>query len=405
MPLSQRAILHCDMNNYFAAVEEKYDPSLKKIPFAVCGNPEMRHSIVMSKNGLAKSAGVITGLSYAQAKKVCPGLGYVRADYRKYLRETRLAREIYLKYTDSVIPYGLDEAWVDLTASGATMAEARQIADLIRIEIMYSQGLSASVGVSDNYIFSKLGSDMALPNATSVITRENFKRLVWPLPAQDLLFVGKQTAYKLAAVGIFTIGDIAASTPGVLSRLLGKAGFNLWHFAHGDDRGFKPDADSIKSIGNTITAPADLSNNREASAIIYLLVNSVSARLKKHRMKTCCVSVCMKDSAFNQKLRQTSFKTPTDDAVLLFNRAYELFTRHYSWENPLRSVGVRADRLYSPKWEQTSLFGEERRAIGADIDARVVELTAKFGKINFEKSAATREWKGSLNICADATPS
>ena len=380
------------MNNYFAAVEEKYDPALKKIPFAVCGNPEMRHSIVMSKNGLAKDAGVITGLSYAQAKKVCPGLGYVRADYHKYLRETRLAREIYLKYTDTVVPYGLDEAWVDLTETGASVSDARQIADLIRIEIMYSMGLSASVGVSDNYIFSKLGSDMRKPNATTVISRDDFKRLVWPLPAKDLLFVGKQTAYKLAGVGIFTIGDIARSTPDILSRLLGKVGFNLWHFAHGDDRGFKPDNDSIKSIGNTITAPADLVDNREAGATIFLLVSSVCARLKKHRMKAMCVSVSMKDCKFNQKIRQITFRAPSDNVNFIFNQAYELFTRHYKWERPLRSVGVRADHLYIVKWEQLSLFGETSPAISVDIDARVRELTAKFGRINMEKTATSKDW-------------
>ena len=387
-----RVVIHCDMNNYFAAVEEKYDPSLKKIPFAVCGNPEMRHSIVMSKNSLAKSAGVITGLSFKQAKQVCPNLGYVRADYHKYLRETRLAREIYLKYTDRVIPYGLDEAWVDLTETGASLNDARQIADLIRIEIMYSLGLSASVGVSDNYIFSKLGSDMKKPNATTVIEREGFKRLVWPLPARDLLFVGKQTAYKLAGVGIHTIGDIAGTPPLVLNRLLGKIGVNLWQFAHGDDRAFKPDNDEIKSIGNTITAPADLTNNREASAVIYMLVSSVCARLKKHRMKACCVSVCMKDKKFNQKIRQLTFKYPSDNVNMIFNLAYDLFVKHFTWEHPLRSVGIRADNLYIMKFEQMSFFGEDTHVIKADIDSRVKELTAKFGRIHVEKTAMSRDY-------------
>jgi len=390
--MEQRVVLHCDMNNYFAAVEEKYDPSLKKIPFAVCGNPEMRHSIVMSKNALAKSAGVITGISYKQAEQICPGLGYVHADYRKYLRETKLARDIYFKYTDKVIPYGLDEAWADLTGTGAGIEEAKQIADVIRIEIMYSLGLSASVGVSDNYIFAKLGSDLKKPNATTVISRENYKNLVWPLPASDLLFVGAKTKTKLASIGIKTIGDIAASSSDTLVRLLGKVGANLWQFAHGDDRGFKPDNDSIKSIGNTVTTPEDLTNTRDASAIIYLLVSSVCARLDKHRLKACCVSINFKDTKFNSKIRQLTFKYPTSGRNYIFNHAYNLFVRHCAWEHPLRSIGIRVDSLYALKWEQISLFTESDHKITVDIDARVKELTAKFGKINMEKSAGSKDW-------------
>lgn len=111
----ERVILHCDMNNYFATVEEKFNPSLRRVPFAVCGDPEMRHSIVLAKNALAKQAGVISGISFRQAKEICPELEYVKAEYPKYLNETKRAREIYRKYTDAVIPYGLDEAWLDLT--------------------------------------------------------------------------------------------------------------------------------------------------------------------------------------------------------------------------------------------------------------------------------------------------
>ena len=150
-----RVILHCDMNNFFATVEEKYNPALRKVPFAVCGDPEMRHNIVLAKNNLAKMAGVITGLSYRQAQEICPGLKFVKANMLRYLKEAKIARQIYRKYTDTIIPYGLDEAWVDLTETGVSMDEGRQIADLIRIEIMYSQDLSASVGVSIA-IFSKL---------------------------------------------------------------------------------------------------------------------------------------------------------------------------------------------------------------------------------------------------------
>lgn len=207
----ERVILHCDMDSYFSTVEEKFNPKLKEIPFAVCGDPKMRHSIVMSKNNLAKQAGVLTGISFAQAKEICPQLEYVEADYSKYLIETKFAREIYKKYTDTIIPYGLDESWIDLTETGVTMNEGKQIADLIRLETMYSQGLSASVGVSDNLIFAKLGSDYKKPNATTVITKDNYKEIVWSLPSSDLLFVGQQRKKLLAKFGKLKVEKSATS--------------------------------------------------------------------------------------------------------------------------------------------------------------------------------------------------
>ncbi len=388
----ERVILHCDMNNYFAAVEEKFNPALRNIPFAVCGDPEMRHSIVMSKNNLAKKAGVITGISYHQARELCPTLGYVKADYGRYLKETKFAREIYLKYTDTIIPYVLDESWIDLSETGVTMHEGEQIADLIRLEIMYSQGLSASVGVSDNLIFAKLGSDLKKPNATTVITKENYKETAWPLPASELLFVGEKRKKALASIGIHTIGDIAKSNPDVLSRLLGKVGCDIWHFANGDDRGFRPDNDKIGSIGNTITPPQDLETTEDASGVLYLIVCSICTRLKKHRMKAGCISISTKDNQFNVMTRQCTIHTHTDNVNFIFNGAFSLFMRNYKWENPLRSIGVRVDNLISRDFEQLSLFKDEPCEICVNIDERIKKLTERFGQLNVEKAATSKEW-------------
>ncbi len=388
----KRVILHCDMNNYFASVEEKYNPSLRNIPFAVCGDPEMRHNIVMAKNNLAKRSGVITGLSYRQAQEICPGLGYIKANMPRYLEETKAARKIFYKYSDNITPYGMDESWIDLTDTGVTMDQGRQIADLIRLEIMYSQGLSASVGVSDNLIFSKLGSDYKKPNATTVITRDNYRELLWPLAAKALLFVGQKRSHALNTIGIFTIGDIANASPDRLRRLLGKAGHDIWQFANGDDRSFQPQNDKIGSIGNTITPPRDIHSVEEASAVIYLVVTSVCTRLKRHKLKACSISITAKDNRFNITNRQSSTPYPTDSTSFIFNRAYQLFTRHFSWEYPLRSIGVRVDNLIPYEHEQLSLFDPYDEDICVDIDSRVKDLTHKFGQLSIESSAMAQDW-------------
>lgn len=388
----ERVILHCDMNNYFATVEEKFNPDLRRVPFAVCGDPEMRHGIVLAKNNLAKKAGVITGLSFRQAQEICPELVYVRADYPKYLSETKSARRIYQKYTDTIIPYGLDEAWIDLTETDVSMKDGRQIADLIRLEIMYTQGLSASVGVSDNLIFSKLGSDYKKPNATTLITKENYREIVWPLPSSDLLFVGEKRKKILANRGIFTIGDIARSDPFTLKMLLGKVGYDIWCFANGDDRSFHPENDAIYSIGNTITPPEDLRSNEDVSAIIYLIVNSICARLHKHRLMALCISIQVKDSTFNTFTRQCTVNTPTDSVNVLFNQAYTLFLRHYTWNNPLRALGVRVDNLVSGESRQLSLFDDDECPLCVNIDDRIKRLTQRLGELNIEISATAKDW-------------
>lgn len=297
-------VLHCDMDNYYATVEEKHNDSLRKVPFAVCGDPEMRHSIVMSKNALAKRAGVKTGLSYSQAKQICPNLEYVKADMPKYLVETKAARAVYLKYSDKIVPYGMDESWI-VFENGVTLNEAAQLADVIRIEVMYALGLSASVGASFNYIFSKLGSDFNKPNGTTIITKDNYKQIVWPLPASELLFVGDARKKVLSCAGIHSIGDIAQADQQHLIKLLGKVGYDLWQFANGNDKGFDPAIDEIGSIGNTITPPEDLCSDEEVSAVIYLLVNAICTRLMKHGLKTRCVSICARDNKFMKIIRQT----------------------------------------------------------------------------------------------------
>ena len=202
-----RTILHSDLNNFYASVECVYDPSLREIPMAVCGNPDERHGIVLAKNNPAKAAGVRTGEAIWQAREKCANLKVVPPDFSKYLRFARMMREIYAEYTDYIEPFGLDEAWLEVT--GHPMS-GPDIADELRRRAREELGLTLSVGVSYNKIFAKLGSDMKKPDATTIITPENFRQKIWPLPASDLLYVGPATRRKLASRNIHTIGGIAS---------------------------------------------------------------------------------------------------------------------------------------------------------------------------------------------------
>ena len=185
------------------------DPSIRNVPVIVGGDPELRHGIVLAKNELAKKYGIITGEAVWQAKKKCPGLVSIKPSFEKYLKFSRLAREIYERYTDLTESFGVDEVWADVTGSIGLFGSGKTIADEIRATIYKELGITASVGVSFNKIFAKLASDMKKPDATSVISRENYKDTAWRLPASDLLYVGSATTKKLHRLGIRTIGQLA----------------------------------------------------------------------------------------------------------------------------------------------------------------------------------------------------
>ena len=381
----ERLVLHSDMDRFYCAVEEKHNPSLKMIPFAVCGDPAMRHSIVMSASSLARQYGVRAGLRFADARILCPELKYITADMSKYLVEAKAAREVYLKYSARIIPYGMDESWI-LLDEGVTWHEARQIAELIRLEIMYGMELSTSIGVSYNLIFSKIGSDYQKPNGITVITNDDYKDIIWPLDAEKLLFVGAVRKRMLTGHGIRTIGDIAKADPVFLTQILrSKVGHDLVQFANGNDKNFKPESDKIGSIGNTITPPADLQTDDEVSAVLYMLASAVCSRLQKHAMKAKCISISLRDNQFNKTNRQCTLEHSTDSVNRIFKRAYDLFKTHYKWKIPLRSIGIRTTNFDSST--QLSLCDDmDCDIIDANISRHVKRLTERFGSLKVENA-------------------
>ena len=227
----ERAILHSDLNCFYASVETMLVPSLRGKAVAVCGSTEERHGIVLAKSEKAKKAGVKTGMVTWQAKRLCKDLIVVPPQYEQYLKYSKLTQEIYGRYTDMIEPFGMDECWLDVTGSGVC-GNPMQIAESIRKAVREELGLSVSIGVSFNKIFAKLGSDMKKPDAITEITSQNFKEKVWPLGACEMIYCVTATTNNLASYGIHTIGDVAQAPPELLKQLLGVNGLALWKYAN-----------------------------------------------------------------------------------------------------------------------------------------------------------------------------
>jgi DNA polymerase-4 len=217
----ERMILHSDCNSFYASVECLHHPEIRNKPVAVGGDVEQRHGIILAKNQLAKRYNIKTGEALWQAKQKCPDLVIMPPNYHLYMRFSKMARQIYLDYTDQVEPFGLDECWLDVTGS-AVKGNGLSIAEEIRARIKYELGITVSIGVSFNKIFAKLGSDYKKPDAITVISRENYRQIAWPLPASDLLYVGRSTEKRLTSMGIHTIGDLAGTSNKLLRSLFGK---------------------------------------------------------------------------------------------------------------------------------------------------------------------------------------
>lgn len=354
-----RTVLHSDLNNFYASVECKRNPYWKEHPLCVCGNPRDRHGIVLAKNYIAKHMGITTGMPLWQARQICPNIICVIANFDEYLDYSRRVRKIYEDYTDRIEPFGIDEAWLDVTESKALFGSGQDIADTIRERIKKEIGITASVGVSYNKIFAKLGSDMKKPDATTIITQENFKSKIWPLPVQALLYVGKATTKKVNKLGIETIGDLANSSVEYLVERLGVWGKYLWEFANGLDNSPVKKLGQhsiIKSVGNSMTAPKDIFDLSQAKIVMTILCESVCSRMRKYGVgKAYTVSVWMRDNELGSFMRRHKYSTCINNSFDLINRAMEILSQYYNFAKPLRSLGV-AVTDFERDFEQLSLF-------------------------------------------------
>ena len=394
--MGKRVILHSDINACYAAIEHLHRPELNGKPLAVGGDPEARHGIVLTADYIAKKYGVKTGMALWQAKQVCPELNIVSPRMDLYLRFSRMAHEIYGEYTDLQEPYGVDESWLDVTASGSLKGDGYKIAKEISNRMKSELGITVSIGVSFNKIFAKLGSDYKKPDAITTMYEDEFKSKAWALPVSDLLYVARSTNQKLARFGIKTIGDLAQTDEHLLMSQLGKMGGILWAFANGyDDSPVKMEHTHapIKSIGNSTTTPRDLENNEDVKVVLYILAESVAARLRENGFKCRVIEISVRDNELYSFTRQHKIDHATNITGEIATEAYRIFKENYNWRKPIRSVGVRgADLVNDNYWEQMDLFSSvEQREKQMKLDDAVDTIRRRFGFYSVQRGLMYRD--------------
>ena len=380
----ERAILHSDLNCFYASVEMMLDPTLRGKAVAVCGSTEDRHGIVLAKSEKAKKAGVKTGMVNWEARSVCKDLIVVPPQYDQYLKYSKLTRAIYQRYTDLIEPFGMDECWLDVTGS-KIMGDPMTIAESIRKTVRDELGLTVSIGVSFNKIFAKLGSDMKKPDAITEITTDNFKEKVWPLDASEMIYCGNATRKKLDLYGIHTIGDVANAPEGFLKGLFGVHGTQLWTYANGYDRSrvmHKDFVSPVKSVGHGITCVSDLENEDEVWRVMFELSQDIGHKLRLHELSAKGVQVYVRGNDLFGSQFQCKLPLKTQLPSEIATAAYQLFKERYQWQNKVRAVCVRAtDLVPKNEAEQLSLFADnEKRASRECLEDAIEDIRRRYGK-------------------------
>ena len=383
-----RIILHCDLNCFYASVELLSHPDLRDVPMAVCGDPTSRHGIILAKNEPAKKYGVQTAETIWQAKKKCPDLVLLSPHHALYREYSRKVNAIYDEYTDLVEPFGIDESWLDVTHTIHLFGgDSKALADALRERMKRELGLTLSVGISFNKVFAKLGSDYKKPDATTVISRENWRETVWPLPVGALLYVGGAAQKLLKQYGVETIGQLAACKPEMLESLMGKLGSQLYEDANGlsqEPVRSRYEAEPVKSVGNGTTFPKNLKTRAEVQSGIAMLADSVATRLRHYGLYASGIQVTIRDPEFRDRSRQQQLAVPTHLIRDLTDHAMALVDQLWRPPSPIRALTVTAIHLVQgdQAYEQVDLFtaaAAPKKEKQEKLEAAMDRIRGKYG--------------------------
>ena len=370
-----RRILHCDLNNFFASVEQVRNPELKNVPMAVCGDPNKRHGIILAKNYVAKKYGIYTPELVTSAKGKCPNLVLVEPHYEEYVKYSKLVNEVYLKYTDRVEPFSIDESFLDVTESEKIFGSAREIAYKIKEEIKQKYGLTISVGVSFNKFLAKMGSDMKKPDAITELYEDDYKSKIYKMPIANMIFAGKATCEELKKYRIETIGDIAYSNREFLVKKIGKIGGELFDRANGIDISeVKKYTDLYipKSISKGITLQEDTSDIEVLLEICERLTVEVVSRLRKQKLECSVVCVSLKNSMFITTNRQRKISS-TSSYQCILKCAKEILKQMLEGNSLIRTITISVSNFTFGEQKQINLFSAQEENKRCNLGMQVLE--------------------------------
>lgn len=397
-----RIIFHIDVNSAFlswTAVERlnKGEPiDLREIPSIVGGDSETRHGIVLAKSTPAKKCGIVTGEPIAMALRKCPELVCVPPDFPLYARNSRRMFEILSDYSDRIEQFSIDEGFLEYSGMEKLLGPPLETAEMIRQRIKKELGFTVNIGVSCNKILAKMAGELEKPDKLITLFPEEIEEKLWPLPVEDLFMVGRRTSPRLREMGIRTIGELANFPLPLLEKEFKSFGRMLHAYANGiDDSPVVPESEAteLKSIGNSTTTSFDVEDRETAYKILLALSETVSMRLRGHKLCAQEIAVTLKSSDFKVYSHQKQLVNAVDCTNAVYETAKEIFDEVWKKE-PLRLLGVRAGKLCAEDCVQLS-FLEEDWSKQKKADAAMDAIRLKYGKNTVRRSTfADDESKG-----------
>lgn len=373
--------MHCDLNNFYASVEQKLHPEYDGMPLAVCGNPNARHGIVLAKNQLAKQAGVKTAETIWEAKQKCPELVLVEPHFDEYVKYSKQVFEIYTSFTDRVESFGIDECWLDVTGCERLFGDGKAIADTLRKTVKEKTGLTISVGVSFTKTLAKLGSDLKKPDATTVLDEKHYMQIIGNMPPSEMIMVGKHTSEKLEKLNIRTIKDLANADRNALRYQFGIIADTLVNAAQGiETEEVKKyyDVRIPKSVSKGTTTPRNIESADEAKIVIYALAEMVALQLRGYGLVANGVYLAIKSPALNWTSKQVPLSPASANSGDIAKATFDLLCKIHNFSEPLRAITVGAIRLSDRTEVQLSLF-DDNDGRKEKLDDTIDEIRKKYG--------------------------
>lgn len=383
-------MFHVDVNSAFLSWTAAYrvnvlgeKEDIRQIPCIVGGDQEKRHGIVLAKSTPAKKYGIKTGEPIMAAQRKCPGLLVVPPDYGLYVTASRAFIRSLKEYSDNVIQYSIDEAWVvfegfeKLYGRGQMVNLAYEIKDRIRDKL----GFTVNIGVSTNFLLSKMAGDFSKPDKVHTLFPDEIEQKMWPLPVSDLFFVGRASTEKLRRLGIQTIGELAEADAGMVGAHLKKHGQTIQGFARGGD--LDPamvSHEANKGYGNSLTAPVDIVTAEYAKHLLLSLSETVGTRLRADGVMISVVSVHLTTYEFQRVNKQMQLESPTNITEEIYEAACQVFCKLWDGKTPIRQIGVHTAKVQEKAGRQYSIFDLGKNDRLEKLDRAVDEIRGKYGE-------------------------
>ena len=375
-----RAILHIDMDAFYASIEQRDNPELVGKPVIIGG--KVGRGVVSTASYEARKYGVRSAMPISEAVRRCPDGIYIPPNIPKYRAVSEQIMNIFHRYTPDVEAISLDEAFVDVTGSQKLFGSAEQIGRAIKQNIYEELQLTASVGLAYNKFLAKLASDLDKPDGFYIVMPEDLQEKIWPLSIRRMMGVGHKTADMLERMGVKTIGQLAVMDSGLLEHIFGKAGVQMHELANGIDARMVESVREAKSFGRETTFPTDISDQYTLETVLFTLADDVCHSLRSHHVKGRTVSIKIRYPDFKSITRAITLEQYTSSFEPVYNAAKQLMEKHYTDGTPVRLIGVTVSNLKQETEiiEQQDLFADQKTVKKVDALNKVLDnLNDKYG--------------------------